>query len=115
MSVSFFGIFLIIAALCVVGFGVALIVVLMRAVGGRSSGGMRDSGRPTAGIPPVVDDSLTNPAHPLFASHHAIHGAAPSGYSSDAAPPVDTGNVSSAPMDTGTGSSGADSGGSQCG
>lgn len=104
-------------ALCAFAVVIGVMVMLFRAAS-------KSSQRPShgaSGVPPILgDDSLTNPANPLYHLHHptstpdgASHASSDSAPSSS--PSFDSGSSAGASFDSGSSSSSSDSGGSGCG
>lgn len=126
--------FLLVAFMALCGFAVviAVMVVIFRAAtrtSDRPSGNARPGDDGHTFVPPVIgDDSLTNPAHPLYHLHHPTSGEpshhhgtdagfSPSSFDStpSSSPSFDSGSSSSSSFDSGSSSAGSDSGGSGCG
>lgn len=106
------------AALCFLALTIGVMVMIFRAA-------MRSSGRPLGEVrrddsgnivmpPPIVDDSLTNPANPLYHLHHPTMipddssrqqsfdpGPGPSTFDASPSPSFDSGSSSPPSCDTG--------------
>ncbi|NBV20753.1 MAG: hypothetical protein EBS05_01985 [Proteobacteria bacterium] len=117
-------------ALCTMGVFIAVLVVIFRAASKSSSNPNSQAGSLTgAAVPPVLgDDSLTNPANPLYHIHHPggfTHDASahqttshsPSFDSSPSPSPssFDSGSSMGGSFDSGSSSCGSTSDGSGCG
>jgi len=98
----------------VMTFGIAVFVLVVIALM-RSSRGQNRSVPPRIGglgvVPPMLDDSFTNPANPMYHVHHGSAAAM------DAPPPPSVESTPAPSFDPGSGalSVGTDSGGNNCG
>jgi hypothetical protein len=104
------------AALCGLGLVIAVMVMVFRAATRSSDRPPGDTG--SSAVPPVLtDDSLTNPASPLYHLHHPTDpGPSPSSFDSgpSSSPSFDSGSSASPSFDSGSSSMSSDSG-SNCG
>lgn len=95
---------------------IGVIVMLFRAASKSSARPPSDSG--SGAVPPILtDDSLTNPANPLYHLHHPTDpGSSPSSFDSGptSSPSFDSGGSASPAFDSGSSSMSSDSG-SNCG
>lgn len=114
-------------SLCSLGVFIAVLVTIFRAAS-KSSTQRSDQANKFAGaaVPPVLgDDSLTNPANPLYHLHHPSAPGHDAGSSHTAAhsfdstpspsPSFDSGSSASSSFDSGSASCGSTSDGSGCG
>lgn len=111
-------------ALCFLAVTIGLMILIFRAAtrpSGRSQNLPQREDSSNAFVPPVIgDDSLTNPANPLYHHHHPSSSSHDSGHShshsdSTSSSFSDSGSSSSASFDSGSSSVSSDSGGSGCG
>lgn len=95
---------------------IGVMITLFRAASKSSARSPGDSG--SGAVPPILtDDSLTNPANPLYHLHHPTDASpAPSSFDSmpSSSPSFDSGSGASPSFDSGSSSVGSDSG-SNCG
>lgn len=126
MSMGFGFLLVVFVALFGIAVVIAILVMLFRVASRSSDRRPGDDGN--AFVPPILgDDSLTNPANPLYHLHHPTsddptrhHSADPSPSHSSfdstpsSTPSFDSGSSSSSSFDSGSSSAGCDSG-SNCG
>ena len=111
--------FLVVVLMALGAFAVVIgVMVMLFRVASKSS--QRPSGG-VNGVPPILtDDSLTNPANPLYHLHHPTStpdGLSHSSFDStpSSSPSFDSGSGSSSSFDAGSSPSSSDTGGSGCG
>ena len=121
MAMSWMFLLVVFAALCAFAVVIAIMVALFRAASRSSARPSGDNG--VGPVPPIItDDSMTNPANPLYHLHHPTQhhtsDASPSHSSFDSTPTstpsFDSGSSASSSVDSGSPSMGSDTG-SNCG
>ncbi len=121
MAMTWMFLLVVFAALCAFAVVIAVMVMLFRAASRSSARPPGDNG--VAGIPPVIgDDSMTNPANPLYHLHHPTHrhstdtGPSHSAFDStpSSSPSTDSGSSASSSFYSGSSPASSDSG-SNCG